>query len=163
MRQFCRLESLSYNTEMNLQVDQSRKVEQSGPTTLAFSNHEYGTIQVSAKVKRRVLRLLREQGRNRQTTVYLVFSALLALLLRDVIGRADRVVIDDEYTGHRGLIKFQVTHYLRKLGVKVATDVITFGFVGKHSPAHDLAIEVFRRKRTPDRRVTFAELWALVG
>jgi len=147
---------------MNLEVDQSRKVEQSGPTTLAFSNHEYGTIQVSAKVKGWALRQLREQGRGWQMAVYLVFSALLALLLRDVIGRADRIVIDDEYTGHRGLIKFQVMHYLRKLGVEVETDVITFGFVGKHSPAHDLAFRVFRGKQIPDHHVTFAELWALV-
>jgi 8-oxo-dGTP pyrophosphatase MutT (NUDIX family) len=35
--------------------------------------------------------------------VQLVFAALVALLLRDVVKRADLVIIDDEYTGHRGV------------------------------------------------------------
>lgn len=148
---------------MNLEVDQSRKIEQSGPTTLAFSNHEWGTIQVSAQVKRRVLRLLREQGHNRQTAVNMTFAAMLALLLRDVIERTDRVIIDDEYTGHRGSVKNQMLQYLRKMEIEVRPGVIVFGFVGKHSPAHELAYRVFRGKMKPDHYVTGEELLALVG
>lgn len=147
---------------MNLEVDQSRKIEQGGPTTLAFSNHEHGTIQVSAQVKRLVLRQLQKQGRKRQTAVNMVFAASLALLLRDVIKRVDKVIIDNEYTGHQGTIKNQLLQYLRELGVEVRTGVITFGFVGKRSPAHNLAYKVFRRKQEPDYQVTFEELWALM-
>jgi len=147
---------------MRLEVDQSRKVEQSGPTVLAFSDHEHGVLLVPAHVKRRVLCRLRDQGRERRASVHLVFAALVALLLRDVVERADLVIIDDEYTGHRGVIKFQVLHYLHKLGIEVEDEVITFGLVGKHSPAHDLALSVFRGQRAPDRWVTFEELWALV-
>lgn len=148
---------------MRLEVDQSRKIEQSGPTVITFSDHEQGALLVPSQVKRRVLCRLRDQGRERRASVHLVFAALVALLLRDVVKRADLVVVDDEYTGHRGVIKFQVLHYLRKLGIEVEAEVITFGLVGKHSPAHDLAISVFRGQRAPDRWVTFEELWALVG
>jgi hypothetical protein len=148
---------------MRLEVDQSRKVEQGGSTVLAFSDHEHGVLLVPSHVKRRVLHRLRDQGRERRASVHLVFAALVALLLRDVVKRADLVIIDDEYTGHRGMIKFQVLHYLRKLGIEVETGVITFGLVGKHSSTHHLAISVFRGQRAPDRWVTFEELWALVG
>ncbi len=147
---------------MHLEVDQSRKIEQSGPTALAFSDHEHGALLVPNQVKRQVLRRLRKQGRERRASVHMVFAALVALLLRDAVKRADLVIIDDEYTGHRGMIKFQVLHYLHKLGIEVEDEVITFGLVGKHSPAHDLALSVFRGQRAPDRWVTFKELWALV-
>jgi len=129
---------------MRLEVDQSRKIEQSGPTVLAFSDHEHGVLLVPAHVKRRVLRWLRDQGRERRASVHMVFAALVALLLRDVAKRANLVIIDDEYTGHRGMIKFQVLHYLHKLGIEVESEVITFGRVGKRSPAHHLAFSVFR-------------------
>jgi len=148
---------------VQLEVDQSRKVEQSGPTVLAFSDHEHGVLLVPNQVKRRVLRRLREQDRERRVSVHMVFAALVALLLRDVVKRVDLVIIDDEYTGHRGVIKFQVLYYLRKLGIEVETEVITFGLVGKRSPAHHLALSVLRNQRTPDRYVTFEELWILVG
>lgn len=146
---------------MRLEVDQSPKVEQSGPTILAFSDHAHGTLLVPNQVKRQVLRRLREQGRGRRASVHMVFVALVALLLRDVVKHANLVIIDDEYTGHRGVIKFQVLHYLRKLGIKVENGVVTFGLVDRRSPAHDLAISVFRNQRAPDRSVTFEELWAL--
>jgi len=139
---------------VQLEVDQSRKVEQSGPTVLAFSDHEHGVLLVPNQVKRRVLRRLREQDRERRVSVHMVFAALVALLLRDVVKRVDLVIIDDEYTGHRGVIKF---------GIEVETEVITFGLVGKRSPAHHLALSVLRNQRTPDRYVTFEELWILVG
>ncbi len=105
---------------------------------------------------------MREQGRERRVSVHMVFAALVALLLCDVVERANLVIIDDEYTGHRGMIKFQVLHYLHKLGIEVEAEVITFGRVGKRSPAHHLALSVFRGQRAPDRCVTFEELWALV-
>jgi len=148
---------------MRLEVDQRRKVEQSGPTVLAFSDHEHSALLVPNQVKRRVLRRLREQGRERRVSVHMVFAALVVLLLRDVVKRTDLVIIDDEYTGHRGIIKFQVLHYLHRLGTEVETEVITFGLVGKRSPAHHLALSVFRNQRPPDRCVTFEELWTLVG
>ncbi len=148
---------------MRLEVDQSRKVEQSGPTVLAFSNDGQGVILVPGKVKRQVLDRLRQQGRERRVAVHMVFAALVALLLRETIKHAQHVIVDDEYTGHRGMIKFQTLHYLRRLGVQVAPDVIRFGFVGKNSPAHHLALRVFRGKQAPDYRVTFEDLWSLMG
>ena len=148
---------------MRLEVDQSRKVEQSGPTVLACSNHECYSLLVTAKVKRQVLQKLRIQGRERRMSVHMVFAALAALLLCEAAQRATHIVLDDEYTGHRGVIKSQLLLYLLKLGTEVETDLIGFDFVGKNSAAHKLALSVYRGEREPDRRVTFDELWALVG
>jgi hypothetical protein len=43
---------------MRLEVDQSRKVEQSGSTVLAFSDDEHRALLVPNQVKRQVLRRL---------------------------------------------------------------------------------------------------------
>jgi hypothetical protein len=147
---------------MHVAVDQSRKVEQSGSTVLAYSNHRHRTILVPAYVKQRVLHLLRAQGREWATAVHLVFAALLALLVYDVIGQISSVIIDDEYTGHRGVIKGQTLYHLCKLGIEVQSDVIAFGNVGKSSPAHRLALSVFRGQEPADHCVTFDELWRLM-
>lgn len=148
---------------MRLEVDQSRKVEQTGPTVLACSNHESFSLLVPVKVKRQVLQKLRIQGRERRMSVHMVLAALAALLLCEAAQRATHIVLDDEYTGHRGVIKSQLLLYLLKLGTEVETDLIGFDFVGKNSAAHKLALSVYRGEREPDHRVTFDELWALVG
>ncbi len=145
------------------QVDQSNKVEQtSGPTIVAYSNEEQRALFVSAKIKREVLGRLRQEGRSRKTAVQLVFAALLAILLRDVVGYADVILIDMEYLGQDAAIKGQLLKFLVTLGVRAEPDVLRFGFVGKKSPAHEVAIAVRRGKRKPDYRVTLEELWALV-
>nr|HID14794.1 hypothetical protein [Anaerolineae bacterium] len=147
-----------------LQVDQSSKVEQTNkPTVVAYSNEEQRALLMPAKVKREVLARLRRGGRSRRASVQLVFAALLALLLREAAERADVILIDVEYMGQEAAIKGQLLRFLGNLEVHVESEVLRFGFVGKKSPAHELAIAVRRGKRRPDHRVTLEELWALLG
>ena len=149
---------------LRLHVDQSSKVEQTNkPTVVAYSNEEQWAIEVPARVKRGVLIELREKGRSRRASVQLVFAALLAVLLRDIAGHADIILIDNEYTGQERAIKGQLLRFLDNLGVHAEPEVLRFGFIGKKSSAHELAIAVRRGKRQPDHRVTSEELWALLG
>jgi len=130
---------------------------------VAYSNEEQWAIEVPARVKRGVLIELREKGRSRRASVQLVFAALLAVLLRDIAGHADIILIDNEYTGQERAIKGQLLRFLDNLGVHAEPEVLRFGFIGKKSSAHELAIAVRRGKRQPDHRVTSEELWALLG
>ena len=57
----------------------------------------------------------------------------------------------------------QLLRFLDNLGVHAEPEVLRFGFIGKKSSAHELAIAVRRGKRQPDHRVTSEELWALLG
>ena len=148
---------------MNIEVDQSRKVEQTGPTVLAFSNDEQGALLVPAAVKREILRRLREQGRKKRSSVHMVFAALVALLLGDVLKQGVWVTIDKEYPGHDARIRSQVLVHLCRLGVEATADMITFGPVGKASTAHHLANSVYRGEGEPDRCATVREVWGLLG
>lgn len=146
-----------------IEVDQSGKVEQTGPTALAFSNDMQKAILIPPAVKRRAIEQLRRLGRKHQSTVNRVFAAGLVLLLRDVIAEGEPICIDCEYTGHQATIKNLILHYARRLGLQVDKESVTFGLIGKRSPAHSVAISVFRKKRSPDHLVTYEELWSLVG
>ena len=143
---------------MQVEVDQSVKVEQSGDTTLAFSNNEQRVILMPASVKREVLKYLRRQGKEYKAAILLMFTAGLFLLLRDVVERATLIIIDREYEGNDGLIKNRLLQMLQADGTSVYAGIFTFGYVGRQSQAHQLAITTKRRQRSPDHRVTLAEM-----
>ena len=148
---------------MRLHVDQSSKVEQTNkPTVVAYSNEEQRALLAPARVKREILARLRRRGHESKAAVLMVFAALLALLLRDLVEQAATILIDDEYTGQQPAIKSRLLFYLERSGVMMLPDVLQFGHIGKASPAHTLAIAVYRGKRAPDHRVTSEELWALL-
>jgi hypothetical protein len=116
-----------------------------------------------ATTKQEVLRRLRERGRSSRTAVQLTFAALVALLLKDVIEQAESVVIDKEYTGQDAAIKGQLLAFFEQMQVDSESHRVSFGHVGKHSPAHELAIGVTRGKFRADRRITLDELWTVLS
>ncbi len=144
---------------MEIEIDQSVKIEDTaGDTVLAFSNDVQRAIVIPAAVKRKALAYLRDRGKSRKAAVLAVFAAGLFLLLRDVAESITLAVIDQEYTGHDALIKDRLLRPLRAEGLHVYPDIFAFGYVGKKSKAHDLAMKVHRGKLTPDHQVTLKEL-----
>ena len=75
---------------------------------------------------------------------------MLFFLLRHYIDQLHTVVIDMEYQGQEPLIKDHLMNILRRADYPVQRQQITFGHIGKHSPAHNIAIETFRRNRAPN-------------
>ncbi len=144
---------------MKIDVDQSIKIEEAAhDTVLAFSNDVRRAIVIPAAVKREALAYLRGRGKSRKVAVLIVFAAGLFLLLRDVAESVDLAIIDQEYTGYAALIKDRLLRLLRAEGLHVYPDVFAFGYVGKKSRAHYLALGVHRGKIKPDHWVTWKEL-----
>jgi hypothetical protein len=113
-------------------------------------------------MKQTCLRTLRQQGYEPNTIYLRLFVAGLYCLLRDHITGIDLAIIDVEYPGHGATIRRYLLNLLRRDGLDIHKDRITFGYVGKSSPAHTIALATFRREQRPDKVLTAAALLELV-
>ncbi len=141
-------------------VDQSGKFEATKEdTVLAIANARmHYTILVPAPAKRQCILELRERGLAPKTFYPQLFATALYFLLRDHIARMTVITIDTEYQGKDQQIKQHLLRLLKRSGRVVETSQITFGYIGKNSPAHDAAITVLRKQVAPDLVVTLEEI-----
>jgi hypothetical protein len=144
---------------VRIEIDQSVKIDEiAHDTVLAFSDGVRRAIVIPAAVKREAMAYLWERGKSRKVAGLIVFTAGLFLLLRDVANSITLAIIDREYTGCDALITNRLLQFLWAEGLRVSPDTLAFGYVGKKSKAHNLAVEVHRGKSVPDHRVTLREL-----
>ena len=68
-----------------VEVDQSRKIEQSGPTVLAFSNGISHAIVIPSSVKTQSLRALKDKRKSTKEARILLFATCLYVLLKDYL------------------------------------------------------------------------------
>lgn len=149
---------------MHIQVDQSGKIENTRvPTVLAFSNHTAYTIFIPATVKRTCVHFLRARYRQPTSLYFRIFAAGLFFLIEEWVKQLDVMLIDTEYQGKEGLIKALLLSHLERYRLDTTHLNIHFGYVGKRSPAHEVAIATFRGQRPPDRVIGEAELLQLLG
>ena len=141
-----------------VEVDQSIKIEQSGPTVLAFSNGIAGAIMIPSDVKTEAIRRLVYRKRTNLEARMIVFAAGLYLLLRDRLGELGRIIIDVEYEGQEENIKAALLRYIRRTAPGYEADRIIFQRVGKKSPADAKARAVRTGRDRGYRRVTLGEL-----
>lgn len=141
---------------MNIQVDQSGKIEQTDKdTVLAFSNDKDFAILIPRRIKRQLQDFFRRKGQP-QIFVYKVFSAGVVLLLRDYLNKVNRVTIDEEYFGKEKIIKSMIDEMLSRFSKKMPE--VVFGRIGRKSRAHGIAYSVLSRKRKPDKILKLAEI-----
>lgn len=133
---------------INYQIDQSGKIEQTNKlTVIAFSNGKHGSVKLSAKDKRYLQDIYRQAGKSK-SFILQVFSALLYLLFEKCRLEKTMVVIDKEYPGHEPLIKSYLLQLARKRGkIKLSSDELRFGLVGKGSNSHGVASKAFKSNR----------------
>jgi hypothetical protein len=147
---------------MRVEVDQSGRIDQTDrPTVLALANGKKYSICISATTKRECLHQLRQKWRGVTPTpnlYVLVFATSLYLLLKSHISHLTQVVIDTELPGHEGTIKDHLLNLCWRSGLKITAEVISFRQIGKKSPAHDAAIQVFRGKVQPNQKVSVKDL-----
>jgi hypothetical protein len=149
------------------ELDQSGRVDQTDRSTvLAFANGLRFSIRLSGVAKREILTILRRErkGKKEQHTLYiLIFATLVYLLLKEHIDKLNTVVIDTEFVGHEATIKDHILNLFRRRDVVVSTDTFVFHQIGKKSPAHELAIKVFRGEAAAGKEITVAEVLAEFG
>jgi len=141
---------------MKIYIDQSGKVEYtSHDTVVAFSNGIRKAILLKASDKRLLQKRFREAGKG-QIFTYRIFSLLIFLLLKKV--RFEELVIDIEYPGRSDLIKNYLLTDLKKTGVVLDRDKISFRLIGKKCEAHWHAYHVFKGMRKAEKVTNMKEI-----
>lgn len=149
---------------MCIEIDQSGKIENTRvPTVLAFSNHTAYAIFIPATAKRTCVHFLRSRYRQPTSLYFRIFAAGLFFLIKECVKQLDDVLIDTEYQGKESLIKALLLSHLERHRLDSAHLDIHFGYVGKRSPAHEVAIATFRGQQLPDRVIGEEELLRLLG
>lgn len=143
---------------MKVEVDQSTKLEQSGPTIVAYANGKSGAIIIPSTVKHAAFRILSSKGKSKEVSKWLLFAACIFLLLQDQLPKLKQVLIDVEYTGKNSDIKASLLRYIWRVQPKFDEGIIQFGYVGKGSPADVKARNVRLRRDTNYRKVKLKEL-----
>lgn len=147
-----------------VEVDQSGKVEKTNRhTVLALSDGIRYTILVPAAAKQTAMQNLRDRGKSRQMATLLTFSACLFLLLRGHIDQLEQILIDVEYPSKDAIIRGSLLYHFHRHRIRVHKDQIVFRQVGRNSPAHELALAVYRGEQEPDREVRQEELLEVLG
>jgi hypothetical protein len=145
---------------MKVEVDQSGKVEQTNfDTIVALSNERNISIRLTKQSKRELLIYFRER-RKEFLFPYVTFSILVALVIKSY-KPTHTVTIDTEYMGHEALIKKCILLCLKHWKITTKTP-IEFGFVGKSSPAHEVAAKVMNKKISPSFVVSIRDIVQIV-
>ncbi len=139
---------------MKYQIDQSGKIEKTNKNTvLCISNGDWDAVLIEARTKRQLQEIFRRNGQIRNFVIF-TFCAGLAILIKRNL-KAGAIIIDREYYGREATIK----EILLEMLEESRTDIpIAFGQIGKHSPAHMMAKEIFRGNKKAGCVISFNEL-----
>jgi hypothetical protein len=136
---------------MKLKVDLSNRLEEAGPTFLAFSNSTAHTIKIPAKVKQAGIAELASRRTPKRQIKPLLWAGCIFLLLKHYLDRLNKevsqVIIDNEFDGHQVLIKSALLRYIWRYQRHFPEHKIVIRSIGKKSPAHKVAWQARRRKR----------------
>lgn len=133
---------------MDFEIDQSGKVEDTNKlTVVAFANGKVKSLKISAVEKQKLVQAMKALDNPEKSFVFKIFSGLIFLLIKDE--KTEKIIIDKEYFGNEGIIKNIIIQLFHKARIKEPQE-ITFASIGKNSKAHQLAIEVFRKRKMPD-------------
>ncbi len=147
-----------------IEVDQSIKIgDTRAATVIALANDLERSILIPATAKRICIQTLRGRWKSKTVVYYRLFAAALFILLRGILGNVPHIIIDVEYPGHERDIKNDLLFFCRRARVHVDPGSIQFALVGKSSPAHRVAIETLRGRRSPDIVATAEKLLEVVA
>ena len=148
---------------MSYQIDQSGKIEDTSKDTvlaLAGKNIVY-SIRILAKSKRQ-LQIFFADRKEPKLFVYKTFSVGVFILLNAYNMNISSAIIDREYIGHEQLLSTMINKLLHRFDIGSRIKV-SFGTIGKKSPAHILAYNVATRKQRENRRVSGEEIKKIVS
>lgn len=140
---------------MKYQIDQSGKIERTNKdTVLACSNSLSRAVILPAKEKRRLQEWFRQNGMPR-LFIDATLSTLLYILINKFSKHTKSFTVDIEYPGHTKII----TQMVNKLTTSKVN--IHWQRIGKNSPAHNIAYQVYRKKLHIGHTVTAEKVWKL--
>lgn len=144
---------------MTYQIDQSGKIENTSKlTVVAVANGVSKSIVIKGVEKRKLISAMKSMDYPKTNYIYKIFAALIFLLIRR-FNKDEIIYIDREYPGHESVIKDILIWLFSKENNSLPQ--IIFSLVGKHSPAHCLAISIFRGNSKPDLITTANEILKL--
>lgn len=90
----------------------------------------------------------------------LIISLLILILLQNYLDQITTITIDTEYEGTQihGILKGALLRHIRRIKKSFSRDRIIFQRIGKQSPAHHMALAVYRGQQAPTTRVKSREL-----
>lgn len=146
----------------DVEVDQSGRIEVlTKDTIIGVSNGAQLSVLIPAQVKRAVTEVLRSREVKPKMISLRLFAGGVFLALENIKDEVDRVVIDVEFPGREGEIRGLLLKLIQRRYPEFGKERILFRHITKKSRAHNVAITTYRRKRRPDRVVTYAELLAV--
>ncbi|MCX6812817.1 MAG: hypothetical protein NTW79_04370 [Candidatus Berkelbacteria bacterium] len=131
---------------MKIEIDQSGKIENTNkPTVIAYSGDKNKSLIIFAGEKQKLQKYFRRIGKP-SSFVYIVFAVLIFILIKSE-KTIDEIIIDREYAGQEPLIKNYLIQFIKKSDRHFDKKKIYFHQIGKKSPAHDLSVKSFRKKK----------------
>ncbi|MBI3443590.1 hypothetical protein HY008_02880 [Candidatus Woesebacteria bacterium] len=148
---------------MAIEIDQSGKLEQlDTDTVLACANDTSRVVYIKAGTKRKIVTYLRKSLIPRKDLYPIVFALAVFILIQPV-KQTMTLKIDEEYTGKEEIIKETLEKLIKRHMERKGQGMITFGRIGKHASAHQLAWRVHRTKqRSEVKRITEDQLLKLL-
>lgn len=144
---------------MRIEVDQSGKIENtSTDTILAYSNDRQYTILIPSIVKREIVRKYRAQKKVNKMFFLKLFSVCVFLLIKNVVKKLDKVVIDIEFESRDNDIKYILLGRVQRIEPSFDKRKIIFQRIGKKSKAHEVALKVFRNQIIENRVIKTKEI-----
>jgi hypothetical protein len=137
---------------MQIEVDQSGKIEDSGDTVIAFSNKEQFTVMIPHNLK---VALLKKMGKRQAR--YKILARGIYHCIKDYLDKDKQIIIDEEYRKHGRDIKNYLLNELRKDKPFFDKKLIISKQIGKKSRAHKLAYQTFCGKLKPNKILTEKE------
>lgn len=147
---------------MTLEIDQSGKVEYTSKNTvLADSSGQ--SIIFKAVDKRNLQKIFRLAGKP-NAFVYQTFTALLILLMEFHKEQLNECVfiIDGEYPGWEEKIRSGIILASLRRNLNLSPGQIRFGLIGRKSPAHGNAYNIFKGKKKADKIIKLQEVLKIV-
>ncbi len=144
---------------MNIEVDQSGKIEDYLDTVVTFRNKEQYAVLLERKLKNEILTKYRNKYKDIH---YRLFAILIYYCLKNYLDKIQLIVIDEEYE-KRGIdIKKHLLRFIWKQNPKFGKKLIRFSRIGKKSRAHRLAYQTFIGKLAPNKIITKKEVEELI-
>jgi len=141
---------------MQIQVDTSSRLDQSGDTIFGFSDDIQKAILIKQRVRDECLERLSGKKLKRELRL---FAACIYLLIKDHLEELEEVRIDREYSGHEEEIRWVILNILKRDSSHPEKRItIRFERIGKKSSAHEVAWRTLRKEREPDRVIGSQEI-----